>query len=652
MINRIKYYDRRYSTDTLHWIGNLYSLLNRRDVFADFCSSSTLIGQWSGQTPNSIGPWDFLRQIIVTFELARRLEECDSAATRPGFTKKVLASLIVTDQWMRNVEVVLHDEKIDASKYHSPANEKERATAERFKEQADAAARSGDHDRAVALYSEAMNIDLANARYRIGRSKSFFALNKYDEAADDAFVATQLDLQDFNAWEQLAISQLSRGQSKKAKEAYEKAIDAAGSDATDQMRQGLIQADALIDTDLKMMDEETDFEKREHIWKSYFEQDWDLLGKTLQIHSHVHERQTEGLLLFAERLKWPYVDELRDYAEDIYSNLRGGGMIPLHLYDWIFGLSLPGQWFSFKIMSALILCTPSIAQDIGVAPYSDCGLSLPRQSYWRTQTALGRVLGALSGVISLNGWIGPCPPVEFYPPIGDVKAHHIRISSRRVAPIEYIPPKDGVIFVGPRNDQWEALRMQPNEEIGQYMQDMTDSDQWIIPEPPIQQVGTCEIQAIRLKQLPLDTAVAGIRNRSAQQVQNETQYRASITFQIDNNNGPISYILYTNPVFVSLPPCFPGVKGAHEVHARELARMQKNIVAVENLNQTVSADDPDDVLVINSTGHGAAEVLARAWCSERGKNAAIRHMGGPCFACAFQAASKQGLGVGVLIWVS
>jgi len=56
-------------------------------------------------------------------------------------------------------------------------------------------------------------------------------------------------------------------------------------------------------------------------------------------------------------------------------------------------------------------------------------------------------------------------------------------------------------------------------------------------------------------------------------------------------------------------------------------------------------------MVINATGKGA-EALARAWCSERGKNAVIRRSGGPCFVCAIGAASKAGLGTGILIWVS
>jgi len=95
--------------------------------------------------------------------------------------------------------------------------------------------------------------------------------------------------------------------------------------------------------------------------------DWNIFGKTLELHSLVHGRQVEGIFLFAERIKWPYINEVRDYAEDAYSSLRSGQTIPFLLHDWLFGMTLPGKWMSFKIMSVLILCTPSITADMEIA---------------------------------------------------------------------------------------------------------------------------------------------------------------------------------------------------------------------------------------------------------------------------------------------
>lgn len=87
---------------------------------------------------------------------------------------------------------------------------------------------------------------------------------------------------------------------------------------------------------------------------------------------------------------------------------------------------------------------------------------------------------------------------------------------------------------------------------------------------------------------------------------------------------------------------------------RELCRYRGRSVhwTIERLkDHTAQDEERSDVMVTNPTGQGA-ETLARAWCSERGKNAVIRRAGGPCFICVESAASRFGLDTGVLIWVS
>ena len=155
---------------------------------------------------------------------------------------------------------------------------------------------------------------------------------------------------------------------------------------------------------------------------------WDIKGKTVQIHSRVHEKQIEGLLRFAEILKWPYMSEMRDYAEDVYGLIRSGSHVDVNVWDWLYGTVLPGKWAAFKIMAALVLCTPSLAKKLGVSKYYDNGVSLPKRSYWRSRTALGRVLGCLPGATSVCGWIGPCLPID------GPQNKYIRLKARRVAP--------------------------------------------------------------------------------------------------------------------------------------------------------------------------------------------------------------------------
>ncbi|KAL3454434.1 hypothetical protein BJX65DRAFT_301075 [Aspergillus insuetus] len=64
-------------------------------------------------------------------------------------------------------------------------------------------------------------------------------------------------------------------------------------------------------------------------------------------------------------------------------------------------------------MAMLVLSTPAI-EKIGMAPNSECGLALSECSYWRSRSVLGRFLGCLPRVTSLNGWVGPCPAATLH----------------------------------------------------------------------------------------------------------------------------------------------------------------------------------------------------------------------------------------------
>ncbi|KAK4144707.1 small glutamine-rich tetratricopeptide repeat-containing protein 2 [Dichotomopilus funicola] len=664
----IVYYDQNAAKDPKRWIGNLFDLMNRTDIFADFLTESTVGLQWaSPASDHCIGIWDFLRQIILSWELAVRLKHYESGHL--GFTPRILASLIVSDLWLKHVKIVLADQKIETEGLERPETAEEKAKAEEFKENGNDSMKHGEYQKAVDLYTEAMKIDLGNAVYRCNRSAALIGIDNFEAAEEDAYVATQLDPKYAKAWSRMGMAILKQGQGKRAKKAYERALRVAGKDGSPAMRKGLADAEARIKEAVKAINEEPDDEKAHNLRSAFLDEDWEIMGKTLELHSLVHEQQVEGLLHFAERIKWPYINEVRDYAEDAYSALRSGSTLNIHLHDWLFGITLPGKWFAFKIMTALILCTPSLRDKVGIAHYYDCGLSLPTRSYWRVRTVLGRVLGCLPGVISLCGWIGPCPRVDFEPSLEvPTKPRHIRIKTRRVAPIEHHSDSaDGIIHLGGHhNPYYSATRIQPNEEIDPYLADMKDSSKWIIPEPPVRDISTCSIESIKLTKLPLRTDIAQKAASSSSpdndssdllDIENETEYRASIVFRRDDNTpDPITYKLYTNPIFVIPPACHPGPKGdgSHEVHMREL-RYYRNIWSIERLKEHTPEADLDEnegeapVMVINATGKGA-EALARAWCSERGRNAVIRKEGGPCFVCAVRAAGLGGLGTGVLIW--
>ena len=154
----------------------------------------------------------------------------------------------------------------------------------------------------------------------------------------------------------------------------------------------------------------------------------------------------------------------------------------------------------------------------------------------------------------LFGWPGKSLPVEFDPPLREKKPCHIRLKARPVVPV--ISTDDGVtvIYVGTRF--YNCTRIQPGEELVDYLAQMKNPDNWFISQPPIK-VSAVSIRGIYFKKMPVEVKVATNKELTEQEAANTTEYRASINFSIDNDEHPVTYVLYTNPLFVTLPACRP-----------------------------------------------------------------------------------------------
>jgi tetratricopeptide (TPR) repeat protein len=600
---------------------------------------------WNGpRSEEVIGLWNFLRQVIISKELARRLEFYNGA-TGVSLTSSIVASLIIADLWVQNVTISLVDAKVDTSTKRTVTDE-EANKAQQLITEGDDANTGKDHDSALKLYAKAVGIDPHNPVYLSRHAGALLLTERIERAAMEAYMATYFDPMYAGGWECLALTQLKRGHARKAKQSYEKALEIADSAIQPRLNQGLTIANNMIEFKRQAINSANTNAWKRTLIKEYLDEDWDMSCKAYRIRSRVHERQAEGLLQFAERLKWPYIKEARTRIEDVYGELQSGQEIDHHLIDWLFGVMLPGKWFSFKIMSALILCTPSLALSLHAAPYLDCGLSLPKCSYWRARTVLGRVLGSLPDISSINGWLGPCPPIVFDKQelLNDAgKPRHIRLKARPVAP-----------FTGDsRLSRHDTIEQKPGEDYDAYVKSLNDLTKWAAPTPPTRQDMAYTLKAIRLTQLPLESSME--EKLAAQQIteskaESEAEFRASLVFRIEPSVKIMTFTLYSNPVFVTAPSCH---LGPHEVHERHLLSFNRSAVTVDKLRdfEHDNGDDQAGIMLINATGKGA-EVVARAWCAERGKNALIRRVNGPCYACAMRAASGAGLRLGVLIWVS
>ncbi|KAJ0413979.1 hypothetical protein BJY00DRAFT_319268 [Aspergillus carlsbadensis] len=638
-------------------IDRLCGLLKRTELVADFTTRAN-IGRASRETDKGgIGWTNFLWQMILSKELTRRLERYPNAS-RTALTTRVLSSLIVADLWIKNTQVLLIHGTVDNRELPREVTMRPRRTAESLVVLGKLAEKANDDEYAIQLYTWAAFYNRLSATIRLMRALVFYKVGNYAMAAQDAYVATLLDPTDADAWSQLGRAQLKRGLLERAESSFLRAIELSMDGATLDMNSGLEDTRAMLKAEAEALEAETNPTRRILLRKERDTRDWDTGQKECQLQPLVVHEQIEGLLFFAERLKWPYLDETREGIQSHHAKLESGTTVPWHVWDWLYRLSLPGPWFAHKIMAALVECTPSLARDPGTANFAECGLSLPSVSYWRVRTPLGCVLGSLPGVSSLNGWIGPCPAARFDPPLPDTP-RYIREDPRHVPPLKFRAAGTGSLL----EDHTLSRRYAANPHITA-LEDATD---WVVPEPPARQTAACTFRTINLMKITTSPAMAAkLRDWNIalpHRDDKDSFYSASIAFQVphigaqssnsSSRSFPYHWHLVAPSIFITAPPCH---NGPHAVPKESLARYtnMENIYLPADLAYRSPEEDEAALrrgIVINATGPGA-ELLARAWCSAKRVNALIRRGGGACYACARDAVGEDGMGVGVLIWVS
>ncbi|KAF3927865.1 hypothetical protein ABW20_dc0104150 [Dactylellina cionopaga] len=342
--------------------------------------------------------------------------------------------------------------------------------------------------------------------------------------------------------------------------------------------------------------------------------------------SLVHQRQCEGLIRFAETIKWPYMDEARNYIEGAYNDLITGKAIGFDMCDWLFGLVRPGKLFRHLIMNCMVYSSPTI-RDFQGAPTFTCGLVLHNRSYWPRRSVLGGVLGGLRNLTPVCGWVGPAPKADGIVP------GWCQVDARKVTlPIPCTKSQRTA-------EELEEARIGPDGRVmnaEEQISDLADINQWASPFFPSRsnpENKTVTFKAIRLmlqQDQAITTTLAPLKI-----------YRAAVDFDISGTT--VSYTLYSNPTFVAAHPCV----GNHLAHRTETKAIRKTIIPAVDLKDTYL--QYNSLLVIDATLKGE-EVLARAWCSERGCNAVVWRGDETCFACAaLMTMSTNGLGFNVLI---
>ncbi|EEP77420.1 predicted protein [Uncinocarpus reesii 1704] len=356
-------------------------------------------------------------------------------------------------------------------------------------------------------------------------------------------------------------------------------------------------------------------------------------AKAWSLYASQNQRQAEALIRFAEAMEWPYMDEFRSFIEGAYDEIIAAKPVPSwDIYDWLYGLVLPGKIYRHRVMSCLVHSSPTI-KSLGSAPYWENGIIVKDKSYWPRRTVLGRVLGGMKDVKSVCGWIGPLPA-----PTGELSGW-IRLKTRSVS----VPVP---VSTGANNRSvFQSLGFEEpdgrTETVDTFLKSFTDPDEWIqAPSPtPARQYNAprrVKFSNIQLTLLPNSSAASTTRTDLPPE-----EYRASIDFEVDGRK--VTCTLYSNPVFVAAPPCV----GSHVIHQRQAEKYKKNLIMAADLKNKYPP--ANQLIVIDAMGEDE-EVLARAWCAETGRHAVIRKGDDCCYSCAVSVATERtGLGVNVVI---
>jgi hypothetical protein len=339
-------------------------------------------------------------------------------------------------------------------------------------------------------------------------------------------------------------------------------------------------------------------------------------GQSFTCRPETRKQQIEGMISFAEKMKWPYLDEAREFLQTLTDTTAVVSGLGIRLWDWIMGLVLPGMAFAVTLMYGLQQSCKSTKERLTGSVWvreTNYGFILPQVSYWRSRSVLGRVLAPLVGVHNVGGWVGPCPGISG----PTIKTSALVKLKTRASSVKLL--EDAV------DDELYQLRAPHSNAT------------WEEPELPPASKETCELQAVRLADLPANISV-GPSVRVPVQI-----YHAKLDFQLLEAKTTATISLYANSIFIAALPC----QGTHRINPKVKHLYRRRVLEVSDLPKAELS--VEEITVINATAEGG-EVFARAWCAQKGTNAVVwKKEKGCCFKCGLMMAGKEGLDINVLI---
>jgi hypothetical protein len=248
-------------------------------------------------------------------------------------------------------------------------------------------------------------------------------------------------------------------------------------------------------------------------------------------------RQIEALRIFAATLKWPNMDEVeyvldeQDLKEKALEDRSADAM------SWFSGIILPGRTLPWLIMNSLIDCDRDTGDALKYLTHMHpaSGFQYRANTYWSSQSIVGKVLGAARGVKQIAGWIGPC----IYTP--DLK----RTECVKIRQHESPDPMLASIDVESMDQRSNPLGA-PDESY--------PVDDYEIPMPDTEDV-TDLIRMEKLRFIPVKERPEGNRHAVGPPI----VFDAAISFACGGESWPMK--LRYNVDFINAFPCHQGPHG-------------------------------------------------------------------------------------------
>lgn len=328
-------------------------------------------------------------------------------------------------------------------------------------------------------------------------------------------------------------------------------------------------------------------------------------------------------------------------ASALMKTMESGGWMSR---TYLSGLILPGEGLSHFLISTLLENDTGTVDSLGYTAYLYSGFKYEDSTWWSSYCIVGKVLAGHGQSREVSGWIGPCLAVKMPTENGMVFKDALD-GWKDIYTIELEDEEARVLSPHLVEEGSNPLGTKYGSSKGVFSSDFSMPKDDVLSDEQI----LVERLVLVEPQDDVEIIVGGLKKYEA-----ELHFRLGLT-------GALAVRLRHDVFFITSFPCIEPLssikgletdlgeykKSSHPLHKEFLY----DILSVESVVQeNVERRKGDRTLVVEAGGiRRGREVLARAWCAERGTHAIIGGRGRTCLGCCIREA--RALGVWVVIRV-